>query len=80
VIPGNDDSIRSLQLFTKAISEACISGKKKRASFKEEAAKEAKTKEGTIYDQSGHSVKVTTKKKDDDKDKKAEATTEENKK
>ena len=72
VIPGNDDSVRSIQLFTKAITEACIAGKQKRASFKEESMKDAKTKEGTIYDQTGHSVKVTTKKTDESVEKTAE--------
>jgi len=59
VIPGNDDSLRSLQLFTGAIAEACLAGKarEKIVSDKEQET----TKEGTIYDQSGHSVKVSKK-------------------
>jgi len=61
VIPGNDDSLKSLQLFIKTIAEACISGKNKKPQVKEEDLKN--TKEGTFYDQSGHSVKVMKKQK-----------------
>ena len=39
VIPGNDDAIRSIRLFSGAIADACIEGAKRRAA---EAPKEAK--------------------------------------
>ena len=61
VIPGNDDSIKSLQLFTKAIADACLEGRKKVRHHKQEEAK-AKTEDGTITDSEGHSVKVVKKK------------------
>lgn len=61
IIPGNDDSLRSIQLFTQTIADACLSGKSKKPQIDEE--KEAKTKEGSFYDQSGHSVKVMKKQK-----------------
>jgi len=64
IIPGNDDSLKSLELFIKTIAEACISGKKKTPQVKE--ADKQGAKEGTFYDQSGHSVKVTKKLKKDD--------------
>ena len=31
VIPGNDDAIRSIRLFSSAIADACIEGAKRRA-------------------------------------------------
>ena len=61
VIPGNDDSLKSLQLFAKTIANACISGKSKQNEYAKTSAKE-ETKEGTIYDKDGHSVKVMKKK------------------
>ncbi len=64
VIPGNDDSLKSLQLFIKTIAEACIAGKNKRGVSGEAIAKTgADVNEGTIFDQEGHSVKVMRKKK-----------------
>ena len=39
VIPGNDDAIRSIRLFSSAIADACIEGAKRRAA--EAPAKEA---------------------------------------
>jgi small subunit ribosomal protein S2 len=62
-IPANDDSLKSLQLFTKAIADSCLSGLEKRKFKVNEELSDNKSKEGTIYDQSGHSVKVTKKKK-----------------
>lgn len=60
VIPGNDDSIKSLQLFCRTIANACISG---RNSFRQEDKEGGpETREGTIYDKDGHSVKVMKKK------------------
>ena len=62
-IPANDDSLKSLQLFTRAISDSCLTGLEKRKSRVNEESLDTDSKEGTIYDQSGHSVKVTKKKK-----------------
>ena len=61
VIPGNDDSLRSLQLFTGTVAEACLAGKSREKIVEEKEKHE--TKEGTIYDQGGHSVKVSKKNK-----------------
>lgn len=41
VIPGNDDSIRSIQLFTTALADACIEGKNQRNIGKTEELKES---------------------------------------
>ena len=36
VIPGNDDSIRSIALFTEAVADACIVGSKSATGLKQE--------------------------------------------
>ena len=36
VIPGNDDSIRSITLFTEAVADACIVGSKAATGLKQE--------------------------------------------
>ena len=61
-IPGNDDSIKSLQLFIKTVADAAIVGKS-RVKDKPEAQAKAKTtsKKGKIYDKEGHAVKVEKK-------------------
>ena len=69
IIPANDDSLRSIQLFTAAMADACISGKSKTSVDKEDDA-ESSAKAGSFYDQSGHSVKVAKKNKASDSDKK----------
>jgi len=64
LIPGNDDSLKSLQLFVKTVSEACLAGKgRQHAEGGREGKDEQDTKEGTIYDQEGHSIKVMKKKR-----------------
>ena len=39
VIPGNDDSIRSIALFTEAVADACIVGSKAATGLKQEEPK-----------------------------------------
>ena len=41
VIPGNDDAIRSIRLFTSAIADACLEGAKSANVRREESAREA---------------------------------------
>ena len=70
VIPGNDDSLKSLQLFVKTISDSVIAGKNRRlqdgdATPSQEQEGSA-AQEGTIYDNEGHSVKVMKKKRKED--------------
>lgn len=61
IIPGNDDSLKSLQIFITAIADACLEGKSRRKEFGEEKPSYA-MQEGTIFDKEGHSVKVVKKK------------------
>lgn len=61
VIPGNDDSLKSLQMFIGGVAEACVQGKAQYKGAQEEKPA-YETKEGTIYDKEGHSVKVMKKK------------------
>ncbi len=41
VIPGNDDAIRAIRLFTAAIADACLEGGKLASSRREEGARDA---------------------------------------
>jgi small subunit ribosomal protein S2 len=41
VIPGNDDAIRSIRLFTSAIADACLEGSKSAKGRREESARDA---------------------------------------
>jgi small subunit ribosomal protein S2 len=61
IIPGNDDSLKSLQIFVKSIADAALEGKNRRRSDDDEKPEHA-MKEGTIFDKEGHSVKVIKKK------------------
>jgi small subunit ribosomal protein S2 len=64
VIPGNDDSIKSLQLFMSAAAEACQAGKsraKETAPAKSSNGKK-KAAHGSFKDDKGNKVKVEKKK------------------
>ncbi len=63
LIPGNDDSLKSIQLFAKTIADACLEGKSRRGQQGSSDNGQQDTQEGTIYDKEGHSVKVMKKKK-----------------
>lgn len=65
IIPANDDSLRSIQLFTAAMADACLSGKSKTPIETDENG-ESSAKSGSFYDQTGHSVKVMKKQKAED--------------
>lgn len=41
VIPGNDDAIRAIRLFTSSVADACLEGSKTASSRREESAREA---------------------------------------
>ena len=60
MIPGNDDSLKSINLFTKAIADAVLAGKTTKSSKEVE---EQKAEAGSFYDSTGHSVKVVKIKK-----------------
>lgn len=64
IVPGNDDSLKSLQLFIRTISEAVLSGKSKarRKGVDDQVKPSSEATEGTIFDKDGHSVKVMKKK------------------
>ena len=63
IIPGNDDSLKSLQLFVSTMSEVCNAGKMRRGEFEgEDDQPTSETEEGTIVDKEGHAVKVMKKK------------------
>jgi len=56
VIPGNDDSIRSITLFTEAVADACIVGSKAATGLKQEGPSiirkaEAEKKEETVIEE-----------------------------
>jgi small subunit ribosomal protein S2 len=64
VVPGNDDSLKSVQLFIKTITEACIVGRSRVKDYSDDKGDRTSTAEGTIFDREGHSVKVMKKKKE----------------
>lgn len=53
VIPGNDDAIRSIQLFASRIADACLEGKTKHAEKAHAAADKADDEAGSIADREG---------------------------
>jgi small subunit ribosomal protein S2 len=61
VIPGNDDSYKSLKLFISTIADACIAGKMRRKEKGNEDMKPDTVTAGRIYDREGHVVKVETR-------------------
>ncbi len=62
VIPGNDDSVKSINLFVASIADACISGKGS-AKYSGKAGKQkAHVREGSFYDEAGNVVAVEEKK------------------
>ncbi len=63
-VPGNDDSLKSVQLFIKTITEACLAGRSRMKDYSEEKGEGFSSAEGTIYDREGHTVKVMKKKKE----------------
>lgn len=59
VIPGNDDSIKALQLFITMAAEACSQGKSKAKDRGEEDEKKFDSVEsGKFFDEQGHAVAV----------------------
>lgn len=59
VIPGNDDSIKSLKLFISTIAEACLQGKIKSKDKTEDGKSfEGSVSEGKFFDDTGHAVAV----------------------
>ena len=64
VVPGNDDSVKSLTLFITTLAEACAIGKERaKHSEGDDDAKSAPVVEGSFYDAQGHTVAVEKKPK-----------------
>lgn len=63
IIPGNDDSIKSIDLFVKSVAEACLSGKQKAKNTPRKEKEHVEVAEGTFYDDTGHSIAVERKKR-----------------
>lgn len=70
IIPGNDDSIKSLKLFITTAAEACLQGKM-RSKDKTEASEisDSSIAAGSFFDDSGHTVAVSKKARFDDAEK-----------
>lgn len=69
IIPGNDDSLKSLTLFITTLAEACAIGKARAPDFAaDQEKKAAAVVEGSFYDARGRSVAVEKRgrKQDDD--------------
>ena len=64
VIPGNDDSLKSIEFFVRTVADACLAGKMRAKDKGEDDEGGKNTKEGTIYDEQGRSVAVERAKKD----------------
>ncbi len=58
MIPGNDDSLRSIQLFVSTAAEACIAGKMRSRDKSDPEAKYDSVESGKFYDEQGHTVAV----------------------
>lgn len=59
VVPGNDDSLRSLELFVKSAAEACASGKlRAKDVVKQDDDQYRSVEAGSFYDDQGHTVAV----------------------
>jgi len=63
VIPGNDDSLKSIKLFVSTIAEAAIAGTLKSKSFKGDDTKKPSPAKGSFKDEAGHAVAVEKAKK-----------------
>ena len=64
VIPGNDDSIRSISLFSRAVSDACLEGSKLATGLKP-----------TVEEEEGPAIIRSKSKKDEKEEAEAEETT-----
>ena len=64
IIPGNDDSMKSLQLFISTIADACLHGKAKSRDKgdTDDKSAEAAAKTGKFFDGEGNAVSVSKKK------------------
>ena len=62
VIPGNDDSMKSLQLFISTVAEACLLGKSRMRDKSDGGeVSDSKVEVGQFFDDSGNTVSVSKK-------------------
>jgi len=66
VVPGNDDSSKSIRIFVTAIAEACLSGNVKSSHYVESVIKKEGVHEGSFYDEQGNTVTVEKRAKKSD--------------
>ena len=66
LFPGNDDSLKSIQLFVRTIAEACIAGKMRSKDKQEPDEKFGSIEAGRFHDDQGHTVAVEKVKKFDE--------------
>ena len=57
IVPGNDDSLKSIKLFVGTAAEACIAGKMKSKDVSDDDEK-PRVKSGSFHDETGHTVAV----------------------
>jgi small subunit ribosomal protein S2 len=65
LIPGNDDSLKSIQLFIRTAAEACIAGKQRSRDKSEPDEKFGSVEAGKFHDDQGHTVAVEKARKFD---------------
>lgn len=66
LIPGNDDSLKSIELFVRTVADACMAGKSKGRDKTEHGHdKMASVEAGKFFDDTGHAVAVERKGKDE---------------
>lgn len=58
LIPGNDDSLKSIELFVRTAAEACIAGKMRARDKGGEDEKYESVEAGKFHDEAGHTVAV----------------------
>ena len=68
LIPGNDDSLKSIQLFVRTAAEACIAGKQKSRDRVDSDDKYESVEAGKFHDSEGHTVAVEKARRLDDED------------
>jgi small subunit ribosomal protein S2 len=64
-IPGNDDSLKSIQLFIRTAAEACLAGRMRSRDKGGHDEKYDSVEAGKFYDDQGHSVAVEKAKRPD---------------
>ena len=68
LIPGNDDSIKSLKLFISMAADACLAGKMRSKDKVEMTEEMERVEAGSFFDDQGHAVSVKKVRKFEDED------------